>query len=144
MLRSYKIIPLLFLFSSLANAKVFAPDIGTSYECKVEVLGEKRDKTTHLTCPNLKFKLEQSFMDNKFLRWVVLKTNTDYYITLFFTKGVHGERAIIFSKKTQKQIANLASAWPIEIEKRKEQLRLNYKKDSNKKGEFPSHYYNFK
>lgn len=120
------------------------PFVGKEEGCRLRVDRIKKINTTNLKCKGISFLSEQEFLDNKFLRWGTIEATEDIYILLFFSNGIHGERALIFSKKEEKQIADLASSWPVEIESEKGIYKLNYKLDSDSNGDYASHFFDLK
>ncbi|MFT6069228.1 MAG: hypothetical protein ACJAT2_000295 [Bacteriovoracaceae bacterium] len=141
MLQNCKIITLFLLgLPLLATAAASKPFLGSSEGCQVERIKIEKSFKTSLKCGSFKYETEQEFLDNKFLKWATLKTKKDTLVVLIFTKGVHGEKAEVFSLKNKKKIKSIASSWPIEVS----QKRMEYKLDSNEKGEYPSHFFDFK
>jgi hypothetical protein len=127
-------------FPLIALGAASRPVLGNAEGCKVEKVKIEKSFKTSLKCGSFKYETEQEFLDNKFVKWATLKTKKDTLVVLIFTKGVHGEKALVFSLKDKKKIKSIASSWPIKLSKK----RMEYKLDSNEKGEFPSHFYDFK
>ena len=141
MLSNCKIIFFSFFLTGLVQAKSYNPTVGEKEGCELKVERIGKVNRTNLKCDGIKFESEQAHLDNMFLRWSSVKTKNDTYIMLFFSNGVHGERGIVFSKNKKEQIKDLASSWPIELVRGKSNYRLNFKLDSNEKGEYPPHFY---
>ncbi len=142
MLQNCKITLLIILIGTpfIAIGAPSKPVLGNAEGCTVEKVKIEKSFKTSLKCGSFKYETEQEFLDNKFIKWATLKTKKDTLVVLIFTKGVHGEKAEVFSLKNKKKIKSIASSWPIELSKK----RMEYKLDSNEKGEFPSHFYDFK
>lgn len=143
--RQIVVLTLTFIYSiSPVYAKNHKPFRGKAHGCKLDVRKVDKTNTAKLICKDLEYERKQEFLDSKFLRWGTIKTESDTYITLFFSKGVHGERVVVFSKKKKKLVKDIPSSWPIEIEKIKDVMKLHYKKDSDKAGNFASFYYSLR
>jgi len=144
MLQESKIILILFFMVSVANASEKKPSFGNGDGCKLSIEVVEKTNRTKLNCPGLKFKSDQENLDNMFLRWGSLKSSSESYIVMFFTNGVHGERAIIFNRRTKKQVSDIKSSWPIEIKGKGKDLSLSYKIDSDGEGKYPPQTFKFK
>ena len=118
-----RILGIIGLLSTAVFAKEVKPIKGKSHDCHVYT----DNKQTTLNCKSIDFKLEKEVLDNHFKRWIILESKKFHYITLFFSKGMHGEKAIIFSLKTKQKLQEITSAWPIEISKKENVIRLHYK-----------------
>jgi hypothetical protein len=129
-----------FIYPILAFAGVDKPILGKSEGCLVRKLKFDKSFKTILTCDQLNYEKEQDFLNSKFVKWATIKTKEDTLVILFFTKGVHGEKAEVFSLNKKLKIKTITSSWPIEIDQKK----LEYKLDSNQKGEYPSYFLEFK
>lgn len=144
MLQNCKIIFFFFFITGSALAVEQKPILGNGEGCSLKVEEIKKVKITKLSCPGLKYESEQENLDNKFLRWGTLDGPSDTYILIFFTNGVHGERVLIFSRRTKKQVNDIKSSWPIEIKGSGKSQSLSYKIDSNSQGEYSPETYKFK
>lgn len=146
MLQNRKIIFVIIslFYSSVLFSRTVPPEMGDTAGCSVNIKMVDKTNRTKLKCYSIDFEKEQEFLDSKFLRWGTITTPRDTYITLFFTNGVHGEQAIIFSKNHQKKIKHILASWPIDLQTQNKKSKLHYKKDSDKKGKYPSFYYSFK
>lgn len=132
------------LIGSLLNAKAFKPFYGTNSGCNLKVEKIKKINKVKLECQKFSDVIEEEFLDNKFLRWGTYSTKDENYVFIFFSKGVHGEKVILYGQKSGKKIKEITSSWPIEIEQSDNKFSFNYKMDSNEKGEFPPHYFTLK
>lgn len=144
MFQNYSVIFLisLMIFSS-AHAESFKPFLGEANGCTVETFTKDKELQTQLKCSDVTHTESSEFLNNRFLRWATIKNTTDTYVLIFLTKGAHGEKVVIFSKKNKKVIQEIASSWPIEIKTEENQVKLDYKLDSDEEGNFQSNYYIF-
>lgn len=136
---------LALIFSSSVHAETIAPISGDSHGCIVDITEVDKVRTATLNCKGIEFKKEQEFLDSKFLRWQTVPSSNDDWVILVFSNGVHGEEVVIFSKKEQKKIKEIRSSWPIEIEKAsKDTMRIVYRVDSDKNGDYPPIFHELK
>ena len=142
MLQNIKIMLFLFTLNMTVYTKGILPEFGKKAGCNLNVNELNHINTTVLNCENINFEKDQRALDNRFLRWGTLESKKESYIILFFSNGVHGERALVFNSQQNRAIEDIKSSWPIKLNKKK--FQLTYTLDSDKQGEFPSHLYNFK
>lgn len=129
-------------FKAFSATLSLAPEQGVNV-CQFEKVEKENLKLLKANCSGIVFSEEEEVMDNKFLRWGNIKGKTDSYLYFIFTKGVHGEKAKIYSLKSKKLIKELRSSWPISLERRDNLFSLSYKLDKNKTNDYAKKSYQF-